>query len=59
MLQAKILSQKIDTNHPKADWKQPLSKEETQEWHQFTEELERLPKFKVPRLMKKKGKVRL
>jgi hypothetical protein len=31
MLQAKILRQKIDTNHPKADWKQPLSKEETQE----------------------------
>ena len=58
MLQAKILRQKIDTNHPKADWKQPLSKEETQEWHQFTDELVRLPELKIPRLMRTKGEKR-
>jgi hypothetical protein len=58
MLQAKLLHQKIDILHPKADWKSHNSLEETQEWHQLTDELTDIHKLKIPRQLRHKEEAR-
>jgi hypothetical protein len=58
LLKAKLLRQKIDVNHPKADWKHHLTQEETDQWHLLTDELSELHLMKIPQLMRAKNKVR-
>jgi hypothetical protein len=58
LLKEKLLQQKIDVNHPKADWKHHLTQEETDKWHLLTDELSELHLMKIWRLMRAKNKVR-
>ena len=57
-LRAKILRQKIDREHPKAEWNFLLSKEHTKEWHDFVEDAIKLRNFKIPRCMTVENEVK-
>ena len=61
-LQAKILMQQLERDHPKSSWTVKLSEEQSNKWHEFvTDVVENLPKFSIPRQTRPygQGKTRL
>ena len=55
-LQAKILMQKLEQDHPKSPWSVKLTEEQSSKWHEFVEDVQdNLPKFSVPRQTRPQG----
>ena len=55
-LQAKMLMQKLEQDHPKSSWSVKLTEEQSSKWHEFVDDVkENLPKFSVPRRTRPQG----
>jgi hypothetical protein len=49
-LKSKLLLQLIEKHHPKASWNTKLTKDESQAWHDYVQDVEtNLPRLKLPR----------
>jgi hypothetical protein len=52
-LMAKMMFQLIEKHHPKAAWSTKLTQEESQQWHDYVQDIEdNLPKFQFPRTVR-------